>query len=54
MIDLPDVLLTLGVIAIAVALYLVFGVAAVLAFIGTVLIVVGIVAAWKRAQKPAR
>ena len=52
--DLPDIAVTLGVILICVSLYLALGPVAALAFVGTVLIALGALAAWKRAQKPAR
>ncbi|MBK8772641.1 MAG: hypothetical protein IPM06_19750 [Rhizobiales bacterium] len=53
-IDLPDIAVIVGVILIAVAIYMALGVVAFIAFMGTVLIVIGALAAWKRAQRPAR
>jgi hypothetical protein len=54
MIDLPDIAVTFGVILICAALYLALGIVAAMAFVGTVLIVLGAAAAWKRGRRTAK
>jgi hypothetical protein len=54
MIDLPDLAVLVGVILLAIAIYLGLGAIGVLAFVGAVLVAVGAVSAWKRAQRAAK